>query len=228
MRAGRFHSRRCPCTAALFIGGDTTRETLFRHRPDAGLELLAEIPATLPGARQRQSYSSNAELPGLLDLAELAGGDVLVLLNESVTPPLGLRLARWVAATGQWVVSPVVIKPGTVARRGEVCLGPVASSDVCPDFALAGCAPFSCAVPVTDVIERPTARLGEAMLVVQVGFARVIYEATETSVLPAAGSITDVQSVRLAIPEWALPFPAGARGASSPRPSAPDGSLRPP
>lgn len=184
----------------LFVRGDENAETLYRHRPDAGLELITQLPTTLPGARQRQTYGSNVDLPGLLDLAELPNGDVVVLLNESVMAPKGLRLARFVKATQQWVVSPVVVPPATLAQRGEVCVGPFTSTAACPGWARWGCAPFACAVDVPEVFERDSVRIGEAELIIRGAEALVVFETTETSPLPSARGSTEVHAVTLPLP----------------------------
>jgi len=186
----------------LWVERRAGAERLYSHRAgDAQAQLMGVLPTGAPGVGQEYTYGANTNAAGVLDLARLPGGDVLLLVSEQRVAPRGLRLIRWRAATGVFDVNARVTAPSTVLARGEVCIGPFTSKTGCEGWARHGCAPFSCSVSPPELRARETTLIGEGNLTVRGAEVVVVYETVETNRVPSTSyGGTDVLYLTVPLP----------------------------
>lgn len=194
-------ARLTACNAAddglIYVLHTASGEQVLRHDRANSFQILSVLDATVPGFLQTATHESEL-VNGIGDIAQLPGGDVLLLTNELEHPPLGLRLVR--IHQGQKTLG-VLVPPTTQAEPGEICVGPLTNAVDCPKRGAFGCAPLTCPLELPEQRARPGNRIGNAVMVVDGSRVRVVYEVTDTRKLPSAifGG-TDVSTVDLPIP----------------------------
>lgn len=189
----------CSATDAglIYVQRGASAEVVFAHDPVNGYQPLGSLSAAVPGFLQ-QATQDPEFVPGIVDVARLPDGDVLLLTNELETPPLGLRLVR---LHGSAVTTGAVVAPSTRPESGEVCLGPVTNDLQCPLRGAYGCAPLTCPLSPLVQVERASNRIGKAWMLVDGARVRVVYQVTDIRKLQTAlYEGTDVNMVDVQVP----------------------------
>jgi hypothetical protein len=158
---------------------------------------VVTLPATLGGVGQ----TTGDGLPGVLDLAELEGGDWLLLLADREGEDHGLSVVRYVAASGAFRAS-APFGTSTAVEPGELCVGPLSEARCEAGLGNAGCAPFACPVRPAARLERPDTHPQDAYLLRGEGdLVHVFYEVSNTRRTPGfVDGGVELQHRALALP----------------------------
>jgi hypothetical protein len=166
-------------------------ERAFRHTVASGVTLIAPLPANVP-------TGDVAMVPVLNDMAQAPSGDLVLLVDD---PAAGLRLFR-LSAAGVATAS-AAVAASTIARPGELCIGPLDAKACGDDFASEGCGPMACPFRPWQLFARPEDSFGLARIVpgTVTTTAEVVYEG-RTIVLSEIhlGGSADIHRVTLPVP----------------------------
>jgi len=177
--------------------GDERVWTWKPQDAQAPTEVLV-LPPTLPGVGQ----TSDADLPGVLDIQPGDGGDWFFLLANRQPQAggldHGLTVARWQSSDDTWHLGDA-FGISTALELGELCLGPIKTCAT--GFGTNGCGPAACPVSSLRQEQRASVHPQSGYIVRDGDDFHVFYEVKNTERTPGvlfAGF--ELQHVRVPAP----------------------------